>query len=66
LREKCPRKKKTPNSCPVNGAVTGKLLTNNNNSKPFTECFPQWIGQDRSICTLYITMEDSNGLHSRY
>jgi hypothetical protein len=41
-------------------------LTNNNNSKPFTACFPQWIGQDRSICTLYITMEDSNGLHSRY
>jgi len=26
LREICPCKKKTPNSCPVNRAVTGKLL----------------------------------------
>jgi hypothetical protein len=26
LREICPRKKKTPKPCPVNGAVTGILL----------------------------------------
>jgi hypothetical protein len=27
LREICPLKKMTPKSCPVNGTVTGKLLT---------------------------------------
>jgi hypothetical protein len=29
LREICPPKKMTPKSCPVNGTVTGKLLTKN-------------------------------------
>ncbi|MGK3744142.1 MAG: hypothetical protein ACI90V_011002, partial [Bacillariaceae sp.] len=41
--EKCPRKKKTPNSCPVNGAVTGKLLITIHNQSALLQRHKFWV-----------------------